>query len=80
MRYLIVTQTYPPRTRCMQNVMDTITTKLSSINETLVFSGYYFKLKNSNSKIYNHMNFSPKLLRPIIIKKLVRDYVPFPVN
>lgn len=37
MRYLIVTQTYPPRTGGMQNVMHAITTKLSSINETHVF-------------------------------------------
>ena len=46
MRYLIVTQTYPPRTGGMQNVMHAITTKLSSINETHVFPDHYFKLKS----------------------------------
>ena len=73
MRYLIVTQTYPPRTGGMQNVMHAITTKLSSINETHVFPDHYFKLKISNSKIYIHNNFSPKLLRPFIKKKLVSN-------
>ena len=73
MRYLIVTQTYPPRTGGMQNVMHAITTKLSSINETHVFPDHYFKLKNSDSKIYIHNNFFPKLLRPFIKKKLVSN-------
>ena len=73
MRYLIVTQTYPPRTGGMQNVMHAITTKLSSINETHVFPDHYFKLKNSDSKIYIHNNFSPKLLRHFIKKKLVSN-------
>jgi phosphatidylinositol alpha-1,6-mannosyltransferase len=73
MRYLIVTQTYPPRTGGMQNVMHAITTKLSSINETRVFPDHYFKLKISNSKIHIHNNFSPKLLRPFIKKKLVSN-------
>lgn len=73
MRYLIVTQTYPPRTGGMQNVMHAITTKLSSIDETHVFPDHYFKLKNSDSKIYIHNNFSPKLLRPFIKKKLVSN-------
>jgi phosphatidylinositol alpha-1,6-mannosyltransferase len=73
MRYLIVTQTYPPRTGGMQNVMHAITTKLSSINETHVFPDHYFKLKISNSKIHIHNNFSPKLLRPFIKKKLVSN-------
>jgi len=73
MRYLIVTQTYPPRTGGMQNVMRAITTKLSSINETHVFPDHYFKLKISNSKIHIHNNFSPKLLRPFVKKKLVSN-------
>jgi len=73
MRYLIVTQTYPPRTGGMQNVMHAITTKLSSINETHVFPDHYFKLKISNSKIHIHNNFSPKLLRPFIKEKLVSN-------
>jgi phosphatidylinositol alpha-1,6-mannosyltransferase len=57
----------------MQNVMHAITTKLSSINETHVFPDHYFKLKISNSKIHIHNNFSPKLLRPFIKKKLVSN-------
>jgi phosphatidylinositol alpha-1,6-mannosyltransferase len=73
MRYLIVTQTYPPRTGGMQNVMHAITTKLSSINETHVFPDHYFKLKISDTKTHIHNNYSPKLLRPYIKKKLVSN-------
>lgn len=71
MKYLIVTQTYPPRTGGMQNVMNAISNKLASLNETHVFPDHYFKSKDSSSKIFIHNNFAPKLLRPLIKKKLV---------
>ena len=71
MKYLIVTQTYPPRTGGMQNVMNAISNKLASLNETHVFPDHYFKSKDSSSKIFIHNNFSPKLIRPLIKKKLV---------
>jgi phosphatidylinositol alpha-1,6-mannosyltransferase len=71
MKYLIVTQTYPPRTGGMQNVMNAISNKLAFLNETHVFPDHYFKSKDSSSKIFIHNNFAPKLLRPLIKKKLV---------
>ena len=71
MKYLIVTQTYPPRTGGMQNVMNAISNNLASLNETHVFPDHYFKSKDSSSKIFIHNNFAPKLLRPLIKKKLV---------
>ena len=71
MKYLIVTQTYPPRTGGMQNVMNAISNKLASLNETHVFPDLYFKSKDSSSKIFIHNNFAPKLIRPLIKKKLV---------
>ena len=60
MKYLIVTQTYPPRTGGMQNVMNAISNKLASLNETHVFPDHYFKSKDSSSKIFIHNNFAPK--------------------
>jgi len=71
MKYLIVTQTYPPRTGGMQNVMNAISNKLASLNETHVFPDHYFKSKDSSSKIFIHNNFAPKLIRPLIKKNLV---------
>ena len=71
MKYLIVTQTYPPRTGGMQNVMNAISNKLASLNETHVFPDHYFKSKDSSSKIFIHNNFAPKLIRPLIKKTLV---------
>ena len=71
MKYLIVTQTYPPRTGGMQNVMNAISNKLASLNETHVFPDHYFSSKDTSSKIFIHNNFAPKLLRPLIKKKLV---------
>jgi len=37
MKYLIVTQTFPPRTGGMQNVMEAISKKLANDKETHVF-------------------------------------------
>ena len=72
MKYLIVTQTYPPRTGGMQNVMNAISNKLASLNETHVFPDHYFRSKDSSSKIFIHNNFAPKFIRPLVKKKLVR--------
>ena len=72
MKYLIVTQTYPPRTGGMQNVMNAISNKLASLNETHVFPDHYFRSKDTSSKIFIHNNFAPKFIRPLIKKKLVR--------
>ena len=71
MKYLIVTQTYPPRTGGMQNVMNAISNKLAFLNETHVFPDHYFKSKDSSSKIFIHNNHAPKFIRPLIKKKLV---------
>ena len=75
MKYLIVTQTYPPRIGGMQSVMHAISYKLSSINETHVFPDHFFKIdtNNLNLKINIHNNFSPKLVRPLVKKKLVSN-------
>ena len=71
MKYLIVTQTYPPRTGGMQNVMNAISNKLASLNETHVFPDHYFRSKDSSSKIFIHNNFAPKFIRPLVKKKLL---------
>ena len=41
MKYMIVTQTFPPRTGGMQNVMDSISKRLSVSNETHIFPDHY---------------------------------------
>ena len=73
MKYLIVTQTFPPKSGGMQTVMETISKKLATFEETHVFPDHFLK-KNfniSNSNFYIHNNFTPKLLRHIVKKKLV---------
>lgn len=75
MKYLIVTQTYPPRTGGMQNVMNAISNKLASLNETHVFPDHYFKSKDSSSKIFIHNNYAPKFIRPLIKKKISKFYL-----
>ncbi len=73
MRYIIVTQTYPPRIGGMQNVMNSISKRLSSIKDTHVFPDHFLSKKNGNinSKLHVHNNFSPKIFRPFIKKYLV---------
>jgi len=73
MKYLIVTQTYPPRTGGMQNVMDSISKRLSVSNEIHIFPDHYLskKYSSTNLNIHIHNNFSPKLFRPFIKKQLV---------
>ena len=75
MKYIIVTQTYPPRTGGMQNVMNAISNKLASLNETHVFPDHYFKSKDSSSKIFIHNNHAPKFIRPLIKKKISKFYL-----
>ena len=45
MKYIIVTQTYPPRIGGMQNVMTSISKRLSSIEYTHVFPDHYLSKK-----------------------------------
>ncbi len=73
MKYMIVTQTFPPRTGGMQNVMDSISKRLSVSNETHIFPDHYLSKEygNTNLNIHIHNNFSPKLFRPFIKKQLV---------
>ena len=74
MKYMIVTQTFPPRTGGMQNVMDSISKKLSIHNETHIFPDHYLSkdYSNSNLNINIHNNFSMKILRPFIKKILLK--------
>jgi len=73
MKYLIVTQTFPPRTGGMQNVMEAISKKLANDKETHVFPDH-FLTKNFNtldSDFHLHNNYTPKILRHLIKRKLV---------
>ena len=74
MKYMIVTQTFPPRTGGMQNVMDSISKRLSIHNETHIFPDHYLSkdYSNSNLNINIHNNFSMKILRPFIKKILLK--------
>ena len=44
MKYMIVTQTFPPRTGGMQNVMDSISKRLSVSNEIHIFPDHFLLL------------------------------------
>ena len=74
MKYMIVTQTFPPRTGGMQNVMDSISKRLSIHNETHIFPDHYLSkdYSNSNLNINIHNNFSMKILRPFIKRILLK--------
>ena len=73
MKYLIVTQTFPPKSGGMQTVMETISKKLATFEETHVFPDHFLKkdFNISNSNFHIHNNFTPKLLRHIVKKNLV---------
>ena len=77
MKYMIVTQTFPPRTGGMQNVMDSISKRLSVSNETHIFPDHYLSKEYSskNLNIHIHNNFSPKIFRPFIKKFLLKSNV-----
>ena len=76
MKYMIVTQTFPPRTGGMQNVMDSISKRLSVSNETHIFPDHYLSKDygSKNLNIHIHNNFSPKILRPFIKKILLNVF------
>ena len=73
MKYIIVTQTFPPKSGGMQTVMETISKKLATFEETHVFPDHFLKkdFNISNSNFHIHNNFTPKLLRHIVKKNLV---------
>ncbi len=73
MKYIIVTQTFPPKTGGMQNVMDSISKRLSVSNETHIFPDHYLSKEyiGTNLNLHIHNNFSPKILRPFIKKILL---------
>jgi len=68
-----VTQTFPPKSGGMQTVMETISKKLATFEETHVFPDHFLKkdFNISNSNFHIHNNFTPKLLRHIVKKNLV---------
>ena len=72
MKYIIITQTFPPRTGGMQTVMTAIAKNLSALEETLVFPDHFVSknhvISNENFSIYN--NFTPKLFRSFV-KRLI---------
>ena len=72
MKYIIITQTFPPRTGGMQTVMTAIAKKLSALEETLVFPDHFVSknhdISKENFSIYN--NFTPKLFRSFVKKLL----------
>ena len=76
MKYMIVTQTFPPRTGGMQNVMDSISKRLSVSNETHIFPDHYLskEYNSTNLNIHIHNNFSPKILRPFVKKILLNIF------
>ena len=77
MRFIIVTQTFPPRTGGMQNVMEAISLKLSSNYETLVFPDHKVPAKHkvfeSTIKFYftNYPKIIRKYLKKIKISKIL---------
>jgi phosphatidyl-myo-inositol dimannoside synthase len=72
MKYIIITQTFPPRTGGMQTVMTAIAKRLSALKETIVFPDHFVSknhvISNENFSIYN--NYTPKLFRSFIKKLL----------
>ena len=77
MKYIIITQTFPPRTGGMQTVMTAIAKKLSALEETLVFPDHFVSknhiISNENFSIYN--NFTPKLFRSFVKKLLAYQII-----
>jgi len=77
MKYIIVTQTFPPRTGGMQTVMIAIAKKLASVAETHVFPNHFISKDNGISKesFCIHNNFSPKPFRNYVKKLLVLQII-----
>ena len=72
MKYIIITQTFPPRTGGMQTVMTAIAKRLSTLEKTIVFPDHFISkdhdISKENFSIYN--NFTPKLFRSFVKKLL----------
>lgn len=72
MKYIIITQTFPPRTGGMQTVMTAIAKRLSTLEKTIVFPDHFVSkdhdISKENFSIYN--NFTPKLFRSFVKKLL----------
>jgi len=79
MRFIIVTQTFPPRIGGMQNVMESLAKKLSLVNETIVLPDHAIPKNHSilKTKINFHFSNFPKIIRGIIKKlKLKKILLP----
>ena len=79
MRFIIVTQTFPPRTGGMQNVMENLSIKLSNNHETIVFPDHKLPSEHKLLKSSIQFNFTsaPKLIRKYIKKfKLIKTLLP----
>ena len=72
MKYIIITQTFPPRTGGMQTVMTAIAKSLSTLEKTIVFPDHFVSKDNDISKenFSIHNNFTPKLFRSFVKKLL----------
>ena len=72
MKYIIITQTFPPRTGGMQTVMTAIAKRLSTLEKTIVFPDHFVSKDNDISKenFSIHNNFTPKLFRSFVKKLL----------
>jgi len=77
MKYIIVTQTFPPRTGGMQTVMTAIAKKLASVAETHVFPDHFVSKEHNISKesFFIHNNFLPKPFRSHVKKLLVLQII-----
>ena len=74
MKYMIVTQTFPPRTGGMQNVMDSICKRLSINSKIHIFPDHFIskKYSASNLKININKNFYHKIFRKYVKKKILK--------
>jgi len=74
MKFIIVTQTFPPKIGGMQNVMGSLAKKLSLVNETIVLPDH--NIPESHSILRTKINFYfsnfPKIIRGIIKKSKLK--------
>ena len=74
MRFIIVTQTFPPRVGGMQDVMASLAIKLSRYHETVVLPDH--QIPNDHPILKSKINFIftnfPKLIRSIVKKIKLR--------
>ena len=73
MKYILVTQTFAPRTGGMQTVMIALSKYLVSFGETHVFPDHFISKENKiwDEGFFIHNNFSPKIFRSFIKEKLI---------